>query len=82
MKQMNTELELLSKQTLEQGDEWFLLEQSEAGRLYMVTGEWCNGRNYFNRPPVFQVFDSEDKRVFVSESYINAYQFYQERLKR
>ena len=82
MKQMNTELELFANHTLEQGDEWILLEQSEAGRLYMITGEWCNGRNYFNRQPVFQVFDSEGKRVFTSGSYINAYQFYQERLKR
>ncbi|MEE3325159.1 MAG: hypothetical protein VZR33_07490 [Methanosphaera sp.] len=82
MKQMMTELEMLAKQTLEQGGEWFLLEQSEAGRLYKTQGKWCDGRNYFNTPSVFQVFDSEGKRVFTSESYINAYQFYQERLKR
>ena len=75
---MMTELELLAKQTLEQGGEWLLLEQSEVGRLYKTQGKWCDGRNYFNTP-VFQVFDSEGKRVFVSESYINAYQFYQGR---
>ena len=80
--QMKTELELFAKQTLEQGGEWFLLEQSEAGGLYKTQGKWCDGRNYFNTPPVFQVFDSEGKRIFASESYINAYQFYQERLKR
>lgn len=75
---MMTELELFARQTLEQGGEWFLLEQSEAGSLYKTQGKWCDGRNYFNNPPVFQVFDSEGKRIFASESYISAYQFYQE----
>ena len=70
MFRMMTELELFAKQTLEQGGEWVLLEQSEAGRLYKTQGKWCD---------VFQVFDSEGKRVFTSESYFNAHQFYQAR---
>ena len=76
---MMTELEMLAKQTLEQGGEWFLLEQSETGRLYKTQEKWYDSRNRFNTLPVFQVFDSEGKRVFTSESYINAYQFYQAR---
>ena len=36
---MKTELELFAKQTLEQGGEWFLLEQSEAGGLYKTQGK-------------------------------------------
>ena len=73
---MMSELELFAKQTLEQGGEWFALEKSEAGGLYKAHGKWCDGRNYFNTPPVFQVFDSEGKRKFASESYTLAYQYY------
>ena len=72
-----SELEMFAKQTLEQGGVWFKLEESKNGSLYKTYGRYCNGWNYYNTPPVFQVFDMAGKRLFVSESYLNALTYYE-----
>lgn len=74
---MATELELFAKTTLEQGGEWFLLEQSEAVSLYESKTKWCyDGRNYFYNYPVFQIFNAKGKRLYATTSYTTACQYY------
>lgn len=73
---MDTELELFAKLTLEQGGEWFLLEQSEMVSLYESKTKWCDGRNYFYNHPVFHIFNAEGKRLHVTSSYATACQYY------
>lgn len=77
---MITELEMFAKQTLEQGGVWFMLEESQKGSLYKTWGRYCDGRNYYNTPPVFQVFNAAGKRLFASESYLNALTYYKNNL--
>lgn len=74
--QPKTELELFAEQTIKQGGEWHKLEDG----LYKCFGKHMVGNNYVNDTPVYQVFNSEGKRVFASVSYTLAYSYYQNML--
>ena len=67
-----TELELFAKQTLEQGGEWYKLEEG----LFLSKTKYLVGNYYFYNDPVYQVFNSEGKRLMVSTSYDAAYSFW------
>lgn len=66
-----TELYLLSKVTIENGGEWWLLEEENNTKLFKVVTKYQDGRNYFNNPPTYQVFIG-GKRHFVTTSYKKA----------
>lgn len=70
--QPKSELELFAKQTLEQGGEWYELEDG----LYESKSKHLVNRNYIYGTPVYQVFNSEGKRVYASISYTLAYNFW------
>lgn len=76
VEQPKSELELFAEQTLNQGGEWYKLEDG----LYKCFGKHLVGNNYVNDTPVYQVFNSEGKRVFASVSYTLAYSYYQNML--
>ena len=65
-----TELELLPKITIENGGEWWLLEEKNNTKLFKVVTKFQDGR-YYNNPPTYQVFVG-GKRHFVTTSYMNA----------
>lgn len=67
-----TDLELFAKQTLEQGGEWYKLEDG----LYLSKSKYLVNNNYFYNTPVYQVFNTEGKRLFASTSYDAAYRFW------
>lgn len=68
-----TELELFARQ----GGCWYCLENGSRGSLYKTYKQYCDGRNYFNETPVYQVFNSDGKRLFASTNYIEAVRFYE-----
>jgi len=68
-----TELEMFSRA----GGIWICLESSSSGSLYKTYKQYCDGRNYFNETPVFQVFDENGKRILATTNYIEAVRFYE-----
>lgn len=72
-----TELECFAKQTLEQGGEWWKLEE---GLYVCKTKQLIN--NYFYDTPVYQVFNPEGKRLFTSTSYRLAYIYWENNVKK
>ena len=67
-----SELELFAEQTIKQGGVWFKLEQKGDYKLYETYSKYCDGRNYYNGPVVYQIFDKNGKRIFATQSYQNA----------
>jgi hypothetical protein len=72
VEQPKSELELFAKQTLDQGGEWYKLEEG----LYESKSKHLIDNSYIYDTPVYQVFNSEGKRVFSTVSYTLAYNFW------
>lgn len=67
-----TDLELYAKETLNQGGEWWKLEDG----LFVSKTKYLVNNNYFYNIPVYQVFNSEGKRLMTTTSYVVAYRFW------
>ncbi len=75
-----TELEKFAKITLEQGGEWFKLEESEFYSLHESKTKYMP-KNYSYYSPVFQIFDSKGKRVLAHTDYRTTYEKYRKLCK-
>lgn len=74
--QPKTELELFAEQTLDQGGEWYKLEDG----LYESKSKHLVDNNYIYDTPVYHIFNSEGKRMFSTVSYTLAYNFWRNML--
>ena len=70
------ELEMFSRFTLEQGNNWWELESSIKGSLHKSQRVYSDGRNDFYETPMYQVFDAKGKRVYVTPVYVDAFAKY------
>jgi len=66
------DLELFAKRTIEQGGEWWRLEDG----LFVSKSKHLVNNNYFYDTLVYQVFNSDGKRLMASTSYFLAYEFW------
>lgn len=71
-----TELQTFAKFTLENGGEWWLLEHSDNYQLYKTCSKYLYKNNYYLDTTVYQIFNKQGKRVFVSTDYKEAYKHY------
>ena len=67
-----TELEMFAKSIIEDGNQWWELEKSDKGGLYMSKKVYSDGRNDYYGTPMYQVFNSEGKRIGVTPIYNDA----------
>ena len=70
-----TDLELFARAAIEKGDEWHTLETCSRGKLFKCIHKYEYAHNYYN-DVIYQVFNSEGKRVFSNVSYLAAYNYY------
>lgn len=72
-----TELEIFAEYTIKNGGKWFLLEDGTNAKLYKSQMWHLVGNNYVGDAPVYQVFDSNGKRIYSTTNLSLAYSFYE-----
>lgn len=77
-----SELEIFAEMTNNQGGEWSKLEDNENYTLYVSKTKYMSQHNYYYNAPVYQIFNNDGKRLYVSTDYKSAYGKYQNILER
>lgn len=71
-----TVIESIAKEIIDNGGIFYKLEDDNGLRLCMTKTKYSDGRDFFYNSPMYQIFDKEGNRIFVTVSLDMAYKKY------
>lgn len=69
-----TTLERIAKSINEQGGVFYPLANIDGYKLFVSKTRYLSGHNYYYNSPVFQIFDSNGRRVYTTQYLYYAFE--------